>query len=299
MGKTGNRVAGMLVAWLLVSSMTARADDTTPTPVPAQDNAGVSTPQATGETPQPVTPPAANAPQNQGENTAAPAGNANAAGATSAQGNANATGTAATPNGSADTSKVAPTSGNANATGTAAAPNGNADAATTAPASGNAGVAAPDGNARAGNGVGRQEENTGAAKGGAQEPVTAEKRAAAKKTASDKAAADKSAKAKSAKPGAAAGTPEIAKVSPCTDLNAPQVAELVVQDYTQNRFQRSAQNKQAAGGSNINAWVNPEDVTGVGDVWQAPLKVCGNAQDLNFAVTLDCTKGEITYRLNQ
>ncbi|MGL9773210.1 MAG: YebF family protein [Sodalis sp. (in: enterobacteria)] len=40
-------------------------------------------------------------------------------------------------------------------------------------------------------------------------------------------------------------------------------------------------------------------MTGVGDVWQAPLKVRDNAQDLNFAVTLDCTKGEITYRLNR
>ncbi len=269
MGKTGNRVAG-----LLVSSMTARADDTTPTPVPAQDNAGQSTSQATGDTPQPVTPLAASAPQNQGKTTAAPAGNASAAGAASVQ-------------------------GDANATGTTDAANGNADAATAAPAPGNASGAVPEGDARGENGVGRQKDNTGAANGGAKQPVTAEKRTAAKNTAADKAAADKSAKAKSAKPGAAAGTPEIAKVPPCPDLNAPQVAELVVQDYTQNRFQRSEQDKQAAGGSNINAWVNPEDVTGVGDVWQAPLKVRGNAQDLNFAVTLDCTKGEITYRLNQ
>lgn len=77
--------------------------------------------------------------------------------------------------------------------------------------------------------------------------MTAEKRAAAKNTAADKAAADKSAKAKSAKPGAAAGTPEITKVPPCPDLNAPQVAELVVQDYTQNRFQHSEQDKHTYG----------------------------------------------------
>ncbi|OIV45735.1 hypothetical protein BK025_17620 [Sodalis sp. TME1] len=91
----------------------------------------------------------------------------------------------------------------------------------------------------------------------------------------------------------------MAKVAPCPDLNAAQVADLIDQDYTQNRFQRSEQDPQAAGGRNINAWVNPEDVTGVGDVWQAPLKVRGNEQDLNYAVTLDCTKGEITYRLNK
>lgn len=282
MGKTGNRVAGMLVAGLLVSSMTAWADDTTPTPVPAQDNAGQSTSQATGDTPQPVTPPAASAP-----------------GAASVPGGANATGTTDAANGNADATGAASAPGNANAAGSAAAPNGNADAATAAPAQGNASGAAPGGDVSGENGVGRQKDNTGAAKDGAKQPVTAEKRAAAKNTAADKAAADKSAKAKSAKPGAAAGTPEIAKVPPCPDLNAPQVAELVVQDYTQNRFQHSEQDKQAAGGSNINAWVNPEDVTGVGDVWQAPLKVRGNAQDLNFAVTLDCTKGEITYRLNQ
>ncbi|CAK8741149.1 hypothetical protein SODG_004560 [Sodalis praecaptivus] len=57
MHKTGNRVVGMLVVGLLVSSISARADDETPTPVPAQDTTGQSTQQAAGDSQQPITPP--------------------------------------------------------------------------------------------------------------------------------------------------------------------------------------------------------------------------------------------------
>ncbi|MGL9773211.1 MAG: YebF family protein [Sodalis sp. (in: enterobacteria)] len=226
MNKTGNRVAG-----LLMSSMSARADDATP--VPAQENAGQSTTQASGKT------------------TPAPAGNANAAGgrSASAQGNANATGTTATLNGQCRRVQDGPPAlGNANATGMAKAPNGNADAAGAAPAQGNARGAAPEGNPRANTGAGRQVENNAAAKNGANGAAKGGGKAAAKKTPADKAAADKAAKAKNAKSGASATTPGIAKVSHCPDLNATQVAEFVVQDYTQNRFQRSEQDQQAAGG---------------------------------------------------
>ncbi|WP_025245182.1 YebF family protein [Candidatus Sodalis pierantonius] len=270
----------MLVAGLLVSSISARADDETPTPVPAQDTTGQSTQQAAGDSQQPITPPDANAPQPQGENNAA------------SNGSGDGTGASPTPGGSANATSAAP-SGNANASDTPPASNGDGDHA--APQS-NASSAAPAGNgdkAAAGQN-GEESAAAGAPKSGAKEAAAADKRTAAKK-----AAADKAAKAKSTKPGPADATPEIAKVALCHDLNAAQVAELIDQDYTQNRFQRSEQDQQAAGGRNINAWVNPEDVTGVGDVWQAPLKVRGNEQDLNYAVTLDCTKGEITYRLTK
>ncbi|MFT4463698.1 MAG: YebF family protein [Sodalis sp. (in: enterobacteria)] len=259
MRKTGNRVVGMLMAGLLVSSISARADDETPAPVPAQDNTGQSTQQAAGDTQQPITPPVANPPQPQGENNAA------------SNGGGNGTGPSPAPDGSANATSAVPS---ANAPSTAPASNG-------------------DGDKAAAGQNGEESAAAGAPKSGAKEPAAADKRSAAKKAAGDKAA-----KAKSTKPGPPAATPEIAKVAPCPDLNSTQVAELIDQDYTQNRFQRSEQDQQAAGGRNINAWVNPEDVTGEGDVWQAPLKVRGNEQDLNYAVTLDCTKGEITYRLN-
>ncbi|MGP4139738.1 MAG: YebF family protein [Sodalis sp. (in: enterobacteria)] len=284
MRKTGNRVVGMLVAGLLVSSISARADDETPTPVPAQDTTGQSTQQAAGDSQQPITPPGANTPQPQDENNAA------------SNGSGDGTGTSPAPGGSANATSAAP-SGSANAPDTPPASNGDGDHA--APQS-NTSSAAPAGNGK-GNGdkaaAGQNGEESAAA--GAPKSGTNEAAAADKRTAAKKAAADKAAKAKSTKPGPAAATPEIAKVAPCPDLNAAQVAELIDQDYTENRFQRSEQDQQAAGGRNINAWVNPEDVTGVGDVWQAPLKVRGNEQDLNYAVTLDCTKGEITYRLNK
>lgn len=271
MSKTGNRVVGMLVAGLLVSSISARADDETPTPVPAQDTTGQSTKQAAGDSQQPITPPGANTPQPQGENNAA------------SNGSGDGTGASPAPGGSANASDTPPAS---NGDGEHAAPQSNTSSAAPA-GNGN------DDNAAAGQN-GKESAAASAPKSGANGAAAADKRTAAKK-----AAADKAAKAKSTKPGPAAATPEIAKVAPCPDLNAAQVAELIDQDYTENRFQRSEQDQQAAGGRNINAWVNPEDVTGVGDVWQALLKVRGNEQDLNYAVTLDCTKGEITYRLNK
>ncbi len=86
------------------------------------------------------------------------------------------------------------------------------------------------------------------------------------------------------------------KVSPCPDLNAPQVAELIKQDYTQNRFPRADDDKKALG-ETIVTQVNPEDITGSGDNWQAPLKIRGQSADRAFAVTLDCQAGEISYAL--
>lgn len=230
----------------------------------------------------PSRPPDANTPQPQGENNAASNGSGDGTGASPAPGGS-ANATSAAPSGSANTPDTPPAS---NGDGDHAAPQSNTSSAAPA-GNGN------DDNAAAGQN-GEESAAASAPKSGAKQAAAADKRAAAKK-----AAADKAAKAKSTKPGPAAATPEIAIVAPCPDLNAAQVAELIDQDYTQNRFQRSEQDQQAAGGRNINAWVNPEDVTGLGDVWQAPLKVRGNEQDLNYAVTLDCTKGEITYRLNK
>jgi hypothetical protein len=63
----------------------------------------------------------------------------------------------------------------------------------------------------------------------------------------------------------------------------------------QNRFPTFSDDKQALGGENIVAWVNPEDVTGTGDNWQAPLQIRGQAADLRYGVSLDCQKGEISY----
>ncbi|WP_413738670.1 YebF family protein [Sodalis sp. RH21] len=90
--------------------------------------------------------------------------------------------------------------------------------------------------------------------------------------------------------------PRTFKVSPCPDLNAPQVAELIKQDYTQNRFPRADDDKKALG-ETIVTQVNPEDITGSGDNWQAPLKIRGQSADRAFAVTLDCQAGEISYAL--
>ncbi|TCW00018.1 YebF family protein [Biostraticola tofi] len=105
--------------------------------------------------------------------------------------------------------------------------------------------------------------------------------------------------AKTAVKNTKAPLPKTSKVAACPDLNAPQVAELIKQDYTQNRFQRSDEDKTALGGANIITSINPEEITGIGDVWQAILHIRGQTADRNYGVTLDCQKGEITYSLNQ
>ncbi len=104
--------------------------------------------------------------------------------------------------------------------------------------------------------------------------------------------------AKTAVKNTKAPLPKTSKVAACPDLNAPQVAELIKQDYTQNRFQRSDEDKTALGGANIITSINPEEITGIGDVWQAMLHIRGQTADRNYGVTLDCQKGEITYSLN-
>ncbi|TKI08231.1 protein YebF [Martelella alba] len=101
------------------------------------------------------------------------------------------------------------------------------------------------------------------------------------------------------KPAAKATDVRTFKVSACPDLNAIQVADLIKQDYTENRFPRFEDDKQALGSDNIVAWVNPEDVTGTGDDWQAPLQVRGAAADRSYQVSLDCQKGEISYSLKK
>jgi len=128
----------------------------------------------------------------------------------------------------------------------------------------------------------------------AKRPV-GEKSAAAKSAAAKTTAADK------AKMVAAAKSSPVStfKVASCPDLNATQVAELIQQDYIQNRFPHFDDDKLVLGGDTIVALVNPEEVMGTGDSWQAPLKIRGAAADLSYGVSLDCQKGEMTYSRNK
>lgn len=130
---------------------------------------------------------------------------------------------------------------------------------------------------------------------------TAEKPAPAKKASpADKAAKSDTAPALAANEKASKSQPgKTYKVPACHDLNAPQVAELIKQDYTQNRFPHTDDDKKALGGDTIVADVNPEDITGTGDNWQAPLKIRGQTADRAYTVNLDCEKGEISYSLQR
>lgn len=137
-------------------------------------------------------------------------------------------------------------------------------------------------------------------------PAAAKPAPAKKSTAADKAnpaaatATTAAATAENNKPAAKKNQPgKTYKVAACPDLNAPQVAELIKQDYTQNRFPHTDDDKKALGGDTIVAQVNPEDITGSGDSWQAPLKIRGQTADRAYAVNLDCEKGEISYSLQQ
>ncbi|WP_413722649.1 YebF family protein [Sodalis sp. RH24] len=139
----------------------------------------------------------------------------------------------------------------------------------------------------------------------AEEPPAADKPAPAKKAPAEKAKAEAAPatadnKTPAAKEPAKKSQPgKTYKVAACPDLNAPQVAELIKQDYTQNRFPHTDDDKKALGGDTIVAQVNPEDITGNGDNWQAPLKIRGQTADRAYAVNLDCEKGEISYSLQQ
>ncbi|HEY0208643.1 YebF family protein [Acerihabitans sp.] len=140
----------------------------------------------------------------------------------------------------------------------------------------------------------------------ADDKPAAAKPAPAKKSAADKAnpaaatATTAAATVENNKPAAKKNQPgKTYKVAACPDLNAPQVAELIKQDYTQNRFPHTDDDKKALGGDTIVAQVNPEDITGSGDSWQAPLKIRGQTADRAYAVNLDCEKGEISYSLQQ
>lgn len=135
----------------------------------------------------------------------------------------------------------------------------------------------------------------------AAKPAPAKKSAVADKaTPAAATATSAAATAENNKPAAKKNQPgKTYKVAACPDLNAPQVAELIKQDYTQNRFPHTDDDKKALGGDTIVAQVNPEDITGSGDSWQAPLKIRGQTADRAYAVNLDCEKGEISYSLQQ
>ncbi|WP_413741084.1 YebF family protein [Sodalis sp. RH15] len=124
------------------------------------------------------------------------------------------------------------------------------------------------------------------------------KPAPVKKATGDKSNAAKTTAAEQAKTAARNPPVQTFAVAPCPDLNATQVAELIQQDYTQNRFPRFADDKQALGDTMV-AWINPEEVTGTGDSWQAPLKIRGQTADRSYGITLDCQKGVISYTLSK